>query len=104
VGISLSTEIGYQRAIFSADTWTWEIRPIVDKKLGRWYSAFNPSLDRAFHGPDTRRGPGILAELQGQLRSRRRSPAAWSIMARWVPSPASIRCATSSSRSCPPSI
>ena len=56
VGISLSTEIGYQRAIFSADTWTWEIRPIIDKKLGRWYSSFNPSLDRAFHGPDTRRG------------------------------------------------
>ncbi len=56
VGISLSTEIGYQRPIFSADTWTWEIRPIVDKKFGRWYSAFNPSLDRAFHGPDTRRG------------------------------------------------
>ena len=56
LGISLSREIGYQRALFSADTWTWEIRPIVDKKLGRWYSAFNPSLKRAFHGPDTRRG------------------------------------------------
>ncbi|HLY19170.1 MAG TPA: hypothetical protein VKR61_18205 [Bryobacteraceae bacterium] len=56
VGISLSTEIGYQRPIFSADTWTWEIRPIIDKKFGRWYSSFNPSLDRAFHGPDTRKG------------------------------------------------
>jgi hypothetical protein len=56
VGLSLSTEIGYQRALFSADTWTWEIRPIVDKKLGRWYSAFNPALERALHGPDTRKG------------------------------------------------
>jgi hypothetical protein len=27
VGVSLSNEIGYQRAAFSADTWTWEIRP-----------------------------------------------------------------------------
>ena len=31
VGVSLSTEIGYQRAVYSPDTWTWEIRPIIDK-------------------------------------------------------------------------
>src|SRR5215471_11239063 len=36
VGVSLSNEIGYQRAAFSADTWTWEIRPIVHKKIGPW--------------------------------------------------------------------
>ena len=34
VGVSLSTEIGYQRRVFSTDTWTWEIRPIVDKSIG----------------------------------------------------------------------
>ncbi len=51
VGLSLSTEFGYQRPDFSADTWTWEIRPIVDKKLGKWYLAFNPALDKSFHGP-----------------------------------------------------
>ena len=28
-------EIGYQRPNFSADTWTWEIRPIIDKKIGK---------------------------------------------------------------------
>jgi hypothetical protein len=56
VGISLSTEIGYQRPIIFADTWTWEIRPIIDKKMGRWYSAFNPALERAFHGPDASKG------------------------------------------------
>jgi hypothetical protein len=37
VYVSLSQEFGYQRRKFSADTWTWEIRPIVDKKMGRWY-------------------------------------------------------------------
>ena len=36
---------------FSPDTWTLEIRPIVDKQIGRWYLAFNPTLDRSFHGP-----------------------------------------------------
>jgi hypothetical protein len=56
VGVSLSQEIGYQRAAFSPDTWTWEIRPIVDRKLGPWYLAFNPALDRSFHGPSVNKG------------------------------------------------
>ena len=56
VGVSLSQEIGYQRSQFSADTWTWEIRPIVDKKLGPWYLSFNPSLDRSWHGPSVNKG------------------------------------------------
>jgi hypothetical protein len=56
VGASLSTEVGYQRARFSPDTWTWEIRPILDKTFGRWYLAFNPALDRSFHGPSVHQG------------------------------------------------
>jgi len=59
VGVSLSTEIGYQRAVYSPDTWTWEIRPIVDKQLGRWYFAVNPALERTFHGPDVKQGLGF---------------------------------------------
>jgi hypothetical protein len=56
VGLSLSTEFGYQRAIFSADTWTWEIRPIIDKQLGKLYLAFNPTFDKSFHGPSESAG------------------------------------------------
>jgi len=59
VGLSLSTEVGYQRAAYSPDTWTWEIRPIVDKTLGRWYFAFNPALERTWHGPDVKQGIGF---------------------------------------------
>jgi hypothetical protein len=63
VGVSLSTEVGYQRAVYSQDTWTWEIRPIVDKTLGRWYFAVNPALERTWHGPDVKLGldfaPGV---------------------------------------------
>ena len=63
VGVSISTEIGYQRAVYSPDTWTWEIRPIVDKTLGRWYLAFNPALERTWHGPGVAEGldfaPGV---------------------------------------------
>ena len=56
VGLSLSNEIGYQRRKFSVDTWTWEIRPIVDKQIGRWYWSFNPTLDRSFHGGSVNQG------------------------------------------------
>ena len=56
VGLSLSQEFGYQRAKYSADTWTWEIRPIIDKKLGKWYASFNPTFDKSFHGPEQSRG------------------------------------------------
>lgn len=56
VGASLSMEIGYQRARFSPDTWTIELRPIIDKQIGRWYYAFNPAVDRSFHGPGVAQG------------------------------------------------
>jgi hypothetical protein len=59
VGLSLSTEVGFQRSAYSTDTWTWEIRPIIDKSIGRWYFAFNPALERTFHGPDVNQGWGF---------------------------------------------
>ncbi len=46
VGLSLSNEI----------TWTWEMRPIVDQRLGRWYWSFNPTFDRSLHGESVSRG------------------------------------------------
>lgn len=51
VGVSLSTEFGYQRRNYSTTTWDWEIRPIVDKQMGRFYWAFNPAFDKGFTGP-----------------------------------------------------
>ena len=56
VGVSLSNEIGYQRRQFSEDTWTWEMRPIVDQKISRWYWSLNPTFDRSFHGPGVKNG------------------------------------------------
>lgn len=56
VGVSISNEIGWQRPNFSLDTWTWEIRPIVDKKIDKWYLAFNPTFDKSFHGPSKNNG------------------------------------------------
>jgi len=56
VGASLSMEFGYQRPEYSPDTWTWEIRPIIDKAIDRWYFAFNPAFERTLHGPDVNQG------------------------------------------------
>jgi hypothetical protein len=56
VGLSLSNEIGYQRRQFSVDTWTWEMRPIIDKQIGRWYLDFNPTFDKSLHGPTVNQG------------------------------------------------
>jgi hypothetical protein len=56
VGVSLSLEFGYQRAIFATDTWTLEIRPIIDQRRGRWYWSFNPAMDRSFHGQSVNKG------------------------------------------------
>ncbi|HEY6274640.1 MAG TPA: hypothetical protein VIX19_21865 [Terriglobales bacterium] len=56
VGVSLSAEFGYQRRSYSTDTWTLELRPIIDKQQGRWYWSINPTLDRALVGMDVNQG------------------------------------------------
>ncbi len=72
VGVSISTEIGYQRPIFSTDTWTWEIRPIVDKQLGKWYLAFNPALERSFHGFSVPQGIGFAPAFKAAFSATRK--------------------------------
>jgi hypothetical protein len=56
VGVSISQEFGYVRPLFSADTWTYELRPILDQKVGRFYWAVNPALEKSFRGPSQPRG------------------------------------------------
>ena len=56
VGVSLSSEIGYQRRSFSTDTWAWEIRPIVDKQMGPVYWSINPTIGHAFAGDSSAHG------------------------------------------------
>src|SRR5947209_15321028 len=56
IGLSLSAEFAYQRRKFSPDTWSLELRPIIDKQIGRWYLAFNPTLERSIKGLNKKRG------------------------------------------------
>ena len=64
VGASLSLEFGYQRREFSTDTWTLEIRPIIDKEIGPWYVSLNPTLDLSFKGQNSNKGPEFAPNLK----------------------------------------
>ena len=56
VGVSLSGEVGYKRRSFTEDTWSCEIRPIIDKEWGRWYFSVNPSFEKSLHGLNSSEG------------------------------------------------
>ena len=101
VGVSLSTEFGYQRAAFSPDTWAWEIRPIVDRKIGPWYLAFSPALDRWFHGPGVNQGVTFSPTQRSATTSRTRLPADWNTTRPMVRYPTSPLSEISSSNSSP---
>jgi hypothetical protein len=64
VNVSLSTEVGYQRRAYSPDSWTWEIRPIIDKQIDKWYFAVNPALERSFHGVDVSQGVAFAPSVK----------------------------------------
>ncbi len=53
VGLSLSSEVGFQRRNYAEDTWSWEIRPIIDKQIGRWYFAINPAFEKSLSGANS---------------------------------------------------
>ncbi|MEO8415539.1 MAG: hypothetical protein ABI472_17895 [Ginsengibacter sp.] len=50
VGVSLSTEFGFQSNEYAAETWSIEIRPIIDKRLNKVYISFNPTLGIGLKG------------------------------------------------------
>jgi hypothetical protein len=56
VGVALSMELEYDRPALSSDTWSWEIRPIIDKAAGRWYASVNPTLVRTLRGTGVANG------------------------------------------------
>jgi hypothetical protein len=49
--VSISQEVGWVRTKYSADDWTYELRAIVDKELGRFSVSLNPVLGKSLHGP-----------------------------------------------------
>ena len=64
VGVSLSTEFGYQRKEYSSDTWSVEIRPIIDKQFKNFYIAFNPTFGIGLKGVSTDHTPGFQPNIK----------------------------------------
>jgi len=56
VGASLSMEVGVQDRKYSTDTWSVELRPIIDKQLGAWYVSLNPTLEHGLRGETSAEG------------------------------------------------
>lgn len=65
VGVSLSLEAGYQKLQYSEDDWILEIRPIIDKTLGKLYVAFNPTFDKSLHGLNSGKGYVFSPNIKG---------------------------------------
>ncbi len=49
VGLSLSNEIGYARPDYANPTWSWQIMPIIDQTIGKWYWSVNTTMDWGIH-------------------------------------------------------
>ena len=50
VGVSLSAEVGFQSSQYADQTWSLEIRPIIDKQLHQFYISVNPTLGIGLNG------------------------------------------------------
>lgn len=57
VGVSLSAEVGYQRPQYAGETWSLELRPIVDKQWSKFYLSFNPTFGVAIKSSDNNHVP-----------------------------------------------
>ena len=56
VDISLSGEVGFPRDLYEENSVTLEVRPILEKRLGRFQLDFNPVIGRALRGPGRHEG------------------------------------------------
>jgi hypothetical protein len=63
VDVSMSIEFGFPRKVYEENSVTLELRPIIEKKLGRFQIDVNPVVGRALRGPGTNEGwdfePGV---------------------------------------------
>ena len=62
VGLSLSAEVGFPQLQYEPNHVTLEIRPIIDKTVGRWKFDINPIVTFAFNGPEAGQGMGLEPE------------------------------------------
>lgn len=54
--VGLVVEFSFQKTAYEENPRRVEIRPILEKTIGRWQLDLNPVFERAIHGPGTREG------------------------------------------------
>ncbi len=64
VGLSLSAELGYQRKEYSSDTWSVELRPIIDKQFEKLYLSLNPVLVIQLKGAQQQAAPSFAPNFK----------------------------------------
>ncbi|HRI22398.1 MAG TPA: hypothetical protein PLA68_15660 [Panacibacter sp.] len=64
LGLSLSAEIGYQKASYSTETWSVELRPIIDKQWNKLYVSFNPTLGIQLKGIENQPAPVFAPNIK----------------------------------------
>ena len=75
VGLSLSAEIGYQRPQYATDTWSIELRPIIDKTWGRFYWSLNPTMEIQLKGVEKQSAPTFAPNIKLQFSVSQRAGA-----------------------------
>jgi hypothetical protein len=66
--LGLVAEFSFQNTRYEENSRRVELRPILDREFSHWQIVLNPVLERALHGPGTRRGwnaePAMLVRLK----------------------------------------
>ncbi|HYK89622.1 MAG TPA: hypothetical protein VE398_12675, partial [Acidobacteriota bacterium] len=65
---SVSTEVDFTKHQFDTNTISMEIRPILEKELGKLYLAVNPDFTKSFRGEDAHRGFGMEPAVKASYK------------------------------------
>ena len=63
-GLSLSAELGTQQKEYAADTWSLELRPIIDKQWNKFYLSLNPVLGVQLKGIEKQSSPAFTPNIK----------------------------------------
>lgn len=70
--VSIAGEIAFPRKTYEVNRTTLELRPILEKKLGRLQLDFNPTVGRALRGPDKSEGWDFEPAMRTAYEATRR--------------------------------
>ena len=68
-------EFSFQNTRYEENSRRAEFRPILDKEFSHWQIVFNPVVERALHGPGTRRGWNLEPAMLLRLKRPKFSPS-----------------------------